>query len=80
MALTESPLAQSMRELYSTQCLCGGRKEQRNAFCRPCWFSLPGHLQRALNRTVSDGYVLAWQEANDWLRQHRLLKPAVGAA
>ncbi|QNI34500.1 hypothetical protein H7849_11755 [Alloacidobacterium dinghuense] len=58
-------------QLFSTQCECGSTKVKKQSFCRRCYFSLPRELQQALYRSFSEGYVEAWSEARDYLKEER---------
>ena len=75
MALSESPRAQALRDLEGPLCAaCGKAKMPKQSFCRPCYFSLPEDMRKALYRRFGSGYEEAYDDAKDWLIQERLAK------
>lgn len=59
----------AVESLASTECPnCHGTKNREQPFCSRCYFSLPKSKQFALYKTLSDGYVEAWDEAREWLK------------
>lgn len=73
MPLSESLNAQALRELGEIKCPapgCANRKSAKKSFCGPCFFRLPAQMQHDLYRSFGDGYVIAFNEAKDWLRDN----------
>jgi len=67
--MRESLAAEAIRETDGAECAaCGSPKRRGHAFCPSCFHALPGDLRRALWKTISEGYALAYDEAKQWLR------------
>lgn len=56
-----------MHELGGIICRCGRPKQERQTFCRKCYYSLPGPQRRALYNRVGQGYEAAYLVAVDFL-------------
>lgn len=67
--MRESLQAEAVRELGALLCsVCGKPKQKGRSFCGPCYHTLPPEMQRALYKTLSEGYASAFDEARTWLK------------
>lgn len=53
--------------LRSTRCICGGKKSERTAFCKGCYFSLSPETRRALYQRIGVGFEEAYTAAAEIL-------------
>lgn len=68
MPLSESPKAQAIRELNSTECPVDGlEKQSGHSFCQDCYFALSGEMRHGLCSTFSEDYVGNYEEARERL-------------
>lgn len=56
-----------IHELAGIVCRCGRPKQERQTFCRKCYYSLPRPQQRALYQRVGEGYEAAYVKAVEFL-------------
>ena len=68
----KSAAGQALAELNGGVCAaCGAKKKGGNSFCRACYFRLPPKLRQSLYRSFYGGYVEAYEDAKDWLRDNQ---------
>jgi hypothetical protein len=67
---TEKDLEWYMQQLLGNECLCGREKREKNAFCYRCYRALPPEMQKALYRSMYDGYDEAFEEAHRYLTEN----------
>lgn len=58
-----------LEELRSTQCRCGGEKQEKLTFCVSCYRRLPKEVRDALYKPFGQGYEEAHARAVEILGQ-----------
>ncbi|KKL73490.1 hypothetical protein LCGC14_2074410 [marine sediment metagenome] len=58
-----------MKELSSSTCFCGSKKQSMNSFCLKCYFMLSKKLRNELYRPIENGYTEAYEESINHLTE-----------
>lgn len=61
-------------------CTCGERKKPMMSFCNNCWKRLPKASRAQLVRMVKGGFVLAFEEAQKFLKDNPPTEPSSSTA
>jgi hypothetical protein len=66
----KSAIGIALSELEGTKCFCGRSKKSGQSFCSKDYFKLPPRLRTKLYVGINDGYLEAYGDAKDYLKEN----------